>query len=533
MNAQKIYNIGRYSILILLLFAIPAFADAITYFSVSDVTNTNFTLIGYKTTTNLQFLQTFPFVITYTPTTITTLNENQTTTVQMSYPLSYKSGNYTNYLVIKSDNQTISKSITLNIPSIPDVEVNDTKINTNMGEKILYYLPIKNTGNTDVNLAINSTCNDFITYDTSLSIDYNKQNKLLLQFTPENEVKKECNMTFVGTGINKKILLNFTFNDTILPKVYRFAVRQAIPQAGNNITIYMNVTDNIKINRITGTLTGEYETQNLNFTFNPDTNYYETYFVTYIPHNYNFVANVVDTNNNTVTETLVIKFSQKQSIVYSDLINFYTKKYGEEVQKELFTFKEKVPVNITVSSLLLTENTTPIDFSIFVIDETGRRFNLTGFEKVELTDVTGVLMLATNASKEVKFDGTLNIETVNYVNISNEIRFIGRYSNYSEFEPYDTNILGITMHCESDTESLVPVCTLTYPVGVKISDLVLPITIDQKQSNDRMYQTQIQEINEKYKSELFWKRLLISIIIILIISYVGYEVISKKYIPKN
>ena len=266
----------------------------------------------------------------------------------------------------------------------------------------------------------------------------------------------------------------------------------------------MNISDNIKIATIDAKVIGEYETFNMNLS-KTETGFYEGWFISYIPGNYKVEILVLDTNNNSNSNSKTINLLYRQNINYTDLVNFYVKEYQVETEKLLFNFREETPVNISLLDIFLEENQTIGNFTIKLYDELNdKEYELTN-NSLQFTKLKGKIFLRINSSVIVKFNGILKINTLEYVDIPEEIRFIGKFAKQSEFEPLDMNILGITMHCESDSNTLKPICTLTYPSNINIADLLVPMTIQMKNTLESQKQSSIKIWEEKYNKEKFWK----------------------------
>ena len=536
-NYQNIYNIGPI-MLIFIILSIPVIAFSSESLIINNITQNNFTLYSLYENNNINFIETFPFNITFNPSSINMI-ENTTKIITIEYPLNYKAGTYNGQIIAISDNDTVSKELEIIIPEIYELEVNNTFINNNMNTNNkffingFHFLPIKNIGNSDLNIKINSSCENLLTFDKNLIISSGKEKQLFIEYIIlQNELKYDCNMTFKNSEIYETININFTFNDTIKPEISRISTKYSIIEAGDNNTIIMNISDNIKIATIDAKVIGEYETFNMNLS-KTETGFYEGWFISYIPGNYKVEILVLDTNNNSNSNSKTINLLYRQNINYTDLVNFYVKEYQVETEKLLFNFREETPVNISLLDIFLEENQTIGNFTIKLYDELNdKEYELTN-NSLQFTKLKGKIFLRINSSVIVKFNGILKINTLEYVDIPEEIRFIGKFAKQSEFEPLDMNILGITMHCESDSNTLKPICTLTYPSNINIADLLVPMTIQMKNTLESQKQSSIKIWEEKYNKEKFWKGFYLFILIMIIISYIIIEIISKKYVSEN
>jgi len=504
---------------ILIFLPIPAFALDVSV-------NSNSISILSDTPTNISLFSSFYVPVTFSENNFIIQN-GTTKIVNYSFAQNVNSGQYNGAFFAVWDNGVIRKDFTTVIPNNTNFNITfpQSVINVTLTNGEVYY-NISNTGNTPFNPIVISSCG-WISNMNQIISPFTSSTGFLTYKINKTQPNYTCSVNFSAGNVTTFQNLTFYVTDDQAPIINSVRLLPDNQEAGHFVIFEVNTTDNFNVTRVQATVTGTYVTTTFDINLTDD-GIWRGRWTPWVPDSYDVSISVQDAANNGVTMTKYLTVTPITStIIEHNQINFYTKKFDNTYSKDMITFTEPYQINITLSQLKLS-NTTPVDFTYTVTTPMEIISNIPFGNSTYLQPFTGTATLSVYSTGFVDYDGIFYVEHPSILNISNQIEFVGRFSNYTFTEPTSLQLANTNMDCKTNDAQSKYVCTLEYPPDVELSQLLVPLTKEQYDGMLGIFNVQHTTDQNEINSTRNWEYFFFAV---LILSWVGFIVI-KEILPK-
>lgn len=397
-------------------------------------------------------------------------------------------------------------------------------------------IKILNTGNMEYKITtkIVGNASEFISTQDELTAY--KKTSLAFNFHVQIPNKQQdgryyADIFLVNSDFSRRYNLTIIVKDTTFPEIKSINFTDRFVHHDNTVRVL--TSDNLD------TVSANITYNGLTYVMNKDEQLFthQTRFTNLTK--YIFKVCISDASKNHVCQEINKTFEKLLILNTTTIVNLPSKNVDIFASTRLFTLKENPPdpiilrlIDFNVEGMNHSKKLEDYGINLRIIGGSGKLLPLNKINQTVQIVSAGDINIEIRASKPLKYDGVIQIEAPEYITgYTNTTTFTGKIITYtipSDFtQEWYGREDGLSCHSvdNGDAESSFVRCTIIYPITTGIDDFSVPITLEQKQSQQNNFNERTLSWEKKQKTMAIGIGVLLGLLIIsFVLLYYGTKI---------